>query len=76
MFLLNSGLDECLNDEPEILSYFNSLPMGHRNYFNNYINSAKTPETIAKRINMIIKALSKKQDFGEMIRQGKSATII
>src|SRR5690349_17536180 len=34
-------LMECLQDEPEALKYFNSLPQGHRNYFTKWIESAK-----------------------------------
>ena len=43
-------LIECLQDEPEAFKYFKSLPKGHQNYFTNWINSAKTDPTKAKRI--------------------------
>ncbi|MBA3674286.1 MAG: DUF1905 domain-containing protein, partial [Chitinophagaceae bacterium] len=39
---LNAELLECLADETESLSFFNSLAPGHRKYFSNWIDSAKT----------------------------------
>ena len=65
---------ECLQDEPESLSYFNSLAKGHQNYFTNWINSAKTDPTKAKRIAATLDALNKKWDFGQMIRAMKKTT--
>jgi hypothetical protein len=65
---LNAELMECLADEPESLSFFNSLTPGHRKYFSNWIESAKTDATKTKRIAQTINALSKKWDYGQMIR--------
>lgn len=64
-------LMECLQDEPGALQYFNSLNKGHQNYFTNWINSAKTDPTKAKRIAATLDALNKKWDFGQMIRAMK-----
>jgi sugar phosphate isomerase/epimerase len=64
-------LMECLKDEPEALEYFNVLTKGHQNYFTNWINSAKTDPTKAKRIAAALNALNKKWDFGQMIRAMK-----
>ncbi len=64
-------LMECLQDEPEALEYFNSLTKGHQNYFTNWIKSAKTDPTKAKRIAATLDALNKKWDFGKMIRAMK-----
>lgn len=64
-------LVECLNDEPEAFEYFKSLSKGHKNYFTNWINSAKTDPTKAKRIAATLDALNKKWDFGQMIRAMK-----
>lgn len=61
-------LMECLQDEPEALAYFNSLTKSHQNYFTNWINSAKTDATKAKRIAATLDALGKHWDFGQMIR--------
>jgi hypothetical protein len=59
---------ECLRDEPEATEYFNSLTKGHQNYFTNWINSAKTDLTKAKRIAATLNALNKKWNFGQMLR--------
>jgi hypothetical protein len=69
-----SELMECLTDEPKALSYFHSLPKGHQNYFTNWINSAKTEPTKAKRIAAAINALDKHWGFGEMMRAMKKAS--
>ena len=61
-------LIECMQDEPEALLYFNSLPQGHRNYFTKWIESAKTDATRAKRIALVIKTMVRKMDFGAMLR--------
>lgn len=65
---LNAELMECLADEPGSLSFFNSLPPGHRKYFSNWIESAKTDATKTKRIAQTLNALSNHQHYGEMIR--------
>ena len=62
---------ECLKDEPEALEFFNSLPYGHRNYFGNWIRSAKTVQTKTKRIAQAVDALSKKYLFNIMLRKLK-----
>ena len=63
-----AALLECMEDEPEALKYFNSLPQGHRNYFTKWIESAKTDATKAKRIALVIKTMVRKMDFGTMLR--------
>jgi hypothetical protein len=68
-------LIECLQDEPEALEYFNSLTKGHQNYFTNWIKSAKTDITKAKRIAATINALTKGWDFGQMLRAMKKEKI-
>lgn len=62
-------LIECLQDEPEALKYFNSLPQSHRNYFTKWIESAKTEPTKTKRIALVIKTMIRKMDFGAMLRE-------
>lgn len=65
---LNAELIECLSDEPEGFSFFNTLTPGHRKYFSNWIESAKTDTTKTKRIAQALNALSNHQGYGEMIR--------
>jgi len=62
---------ECLQDEPKAITFFNTLAKGHQSYFIKWILSAKTDETQAKRMAQMINALSKKQDFGTMLRSLK-----
>ncbi len=62
---------DCLQDEPEALKYFNSLPQGHRNYFTKWIESAKTDQTKTKRIALVIKTMVRKMDFGAMLREDR-----
>ena len=68
---LNAALMECLADEPESLSFFNQLTPGHRKYFSNWIDSAKTDATKTKRIAQTLNALSNHQHYGEMLRSLK-----
>lgn len=63
---------ECLKDEPQAYEYFYSLTKGHQNYFTNWIKSAKTEQTKTKRIAQSINALSRRQNFGEMLRALKN----
>jgi hypothetical protein len=67
----SAELMECMADEPEALKNFNNLPKGYQNYFSNWIESAKTETTKAKRIAYAIRFLSKGKNFGEMIRAMK-----
>ena len=69
---LNNDLLECLEDDENAKAYFETLTPGHKNYFSNWINSAKTAPTKAKRIAQTITALSRKQDFGQMLRSLKA----
>ena len=66
-----SELLECLQNEPEALKHFNSLPQGHRNYFTKWIESAKTEPTKVKRIAMVVKTMVRKMDFGAMLREDR-----
>ena len=66
--ILDPDLMECLAGEPGALSFFNELTPGHRKYFGNWISSAKTDPTRIKRIALALDALSRKMNYGEMIR--------
>ena len=68
-------LMECLDDEPEALAYYQSLPRGHRNYFTKWIESAKTDLTRAKRIAATVNAMVYKWDYGTMIRENSKLKI-
>jgi uncharacterized protein YdeI (YjbR/CyaY-like superfamily) len=62
---------ECLKDEPKAFEYYYSLTKGNQNYFSKWIESAKTEQTKTKRIARAVNALSKRQNFGEMLRSLK-----
>lgn len=62
---------ECLQDEPRALARFNSITRSHQHYFINWVKSAKTDITKAKRIAATIGALEKGWDFGQMLRSMK-----
>lgn len=66
-----SDLLECLADEPSAIAWFRQLPKSHQNYFGNWVRSAKTDATRAKRIARVVTAMVRKQDYGEMIRSGQ-----
>jgi hypothetical protein len=63
---------DCLKDEPDAYAKFNSLTKGHQNYFINWVRSAKTEPTKAKRIARSVNALYRGIDFGQMLRDMKS----
>jgi Domain of unknown function (DUF1905)/Bacteriocin-protection, YdeI or OmpD-Associated len=71
-YILSPDLMGCLKEEPASLTFFQSLPGAHQKYFSTWIESAKTPETKAKRIAMAMNGLAKQQGYGEMIRENKS----
>jgi len=69
--LQSQELIDCLNEDKIARQHFESLRPSQRNYFHQYVNSAKGAATKAGRIVNIINAMYKKQDFGEMIRSLK-----
>jgi uncharacterized protein YdeI (YjbR/CyaY-like superfamily) len=72
-FVFNKDFMDCLDDDPEAKSHFQSLTGSHQHYFSKWIDSAKTEPTKVKRITMAVNALAKKWGYGEMLRdaQGK-----
>lgn len=70
-YQVNILLLQCLEDEPVAMQYFKSLPSSHQHYFSKWIESAKTEPTKTKRIAMAVNAMSKRMDFGQMLRSAK-----
>jgi bifunctional DNA-binding transcriptional regulator/antitoxin component of YhaV-PrlF toxin-antitoxin module len=66
--VLSRDLMACLKDDPAAMAAFKKLPGSHQKYFSRWIESAKTAATKTKRIVMTVEALSKKMDFGAMLR--------
>ncbi|MDZ4846655.1 MAG: YdeI/OmpD-associated family protein [Chitinophagales bacterium] len=69
--LLSQDFMQCMEDEPNALAHFKTLPKSHQNYFSKWIESAKTEPTKAKRIAQAVSALAKKWGFTEMARAGR-----
>ncbi len=70
--ILSPDLMACLEEDHQAMTFFKSLAPSHQQYFSNWIESAKTTQTKTKRIVMAVIGLSKKQDYGEMIRSNKT----
>ena len=64
-------LELCLSDEPHLMEGFMKLPMSHRNWYINWLNSAKTEPTRTKRLVKIVSAMDRGMTFSEMMREGK-----
>ena len=69
---LSADLMACLADDPAALTFFQSLPKGHQNYFSNWIEEAKTAETKTKRITQAVTGLSMGLGYSEMMRYFKA----
>ena len=67
----SADLLECLEDDPDAKRHFESLAKSHQNYFSNWIEEARTPDTKAKRIAQSLRGLAMGMNFGEMIRYFK-----
>lgn len=70
---LSEDFLECLSYEEEANAYFKTLPQGHKKYFSDWIESAKTGTTKTKRITMALKGLSMHMGYPEMMRYFKEA---
>ena len=71
-----ADLEECLNDQPHLIENFLKQPRSHQHYYFNWINSAKTDPTRAKRIAMTVNAMDRGYDFGQMLREEKKKKIM
>lgn len=70
---LSAVLMTCLQEDPEALKFFKSLPPSHQSYYSKWIESAKTSATKAKRIVISMNGFSKKQTYSEMMRAYKAS---
>jgi hypothetical protein len=61
-------LQECLDEDPEALTFFMSLAQSHRDYFVKWIEGAKTQPTRVKRVVNTVNAMARRMDYGQMIR--------
>jgi hypothetical protein len=58
----------CLDDVPTAKRYYDTLTPSHRKYFSQWISSAKTDATKAKRIALAIECLAVKLGFSDIMR--------
>lgn len=58
----------CLKDDPKVYQSFLSMPKSHQRYYSDWVSSAKTEPTKAKRITKIMVGLSKGLSFGEIMK--------
>lgn len=65
---ISEELMACLHDDPEALAKFNSLPSSHQRYYSNWIETAKSAETRAKRITKTIIGITSGLSFGETMK--------
>jgi hypothetical protein len=68
---LPEDLHLCLTEESDLRERFMTLPMSHRNWYINWLNSAKTEPTRTKRLVKIVSAMDRSLSFGQMMREGK-----
>lgn len=65
---LSFDMMECLKDEPSAFEYFNGLPQSHKNWFSNWVKSAKGIATTAKRITCVVITCQMKIGYADMIK--------
>jgi len=68
---LDPDFEACLDNDEKANQFFNTLALGHKMYFSNWISEAKTMETKEIRILAALKGLANHFDFGFMIRSRK-----
>ena len=75
LLVINAEFLECLKEDAEANQFFNTLPQGHKRYFNTWIESAKTDPTRTDRIAQTLNALANRLNYGQMIRSLKKNEI-
>ncbi len=65
---LDTDLIACIKEDNMANKVFMGMPPSHQKYYSKWIESAKTPETKARRIAAAITALNEKISFGEMLK--------
>jgi Domain of unknown function (DUF1905)/Bacteriocin-protection, YdeI or OmpD-Associated len=65
----DADLMECINDDKKAKDFYETFNPGAKRYYHNWVKTAKTDETKAKRIAKIIDALARGLNYSEMIRE-------
>lgn len=68
---LDPDFESCLENDDRANEFFNSLTLGHKMYFSNWISETKTMETKEIMILAPLNGLRNHFDFGLMIRSRK-----
>lgn len=64
---LDTDLVDCLQAEPDCANYFYGMNISHQFYFSNWIASAKTEPTKAKRLAHTLEAMQNGWNYSEMM---------
>jgi sugar phosphate isomerase/epimerase len=70
-YRLNAGLLEALDESEPASAAFNKMPRSHQNYYSKWVDAAKTPATINKRLSAIVISLERGMTYAEMLRAQK-----
>ncbi len=70
---ISKDLLVCLQEDNEALKFFRSLSLGMQYYYSQWVESAKTSPTKAKRIVTLVNGLSKRLPFTELMKEYKNA---
>jgi hypothetical protein len=65
---VSTELMTCLQDAPKAEKKFKLMPPSHQMYYSNWITSAKTEQTKAKRIGLTILSMEQNLSFAEMLK--------
>ncbi len=68
---ISADLITCLEDDKKAKVFFMEMPKSHQKYYSNWIESAKTDATKAKRIAMAINGFSKRLTYAEMLKSNR-----
>jgi hypothetical protein len=71
VYQLNTDMMECLEEDVMASRHFHALPKSHQNYYSKYIDAAKTDNTKAKRIAMVVHAMHLNMTYAEMLRHAR-----
>jgi sugar phosphate isomerase/epimerase len=70
---VSEELHACLQDVPKAEKKFKLMPLSHQMYYSNWIESARTIQTKAKRIGLTILSMEKNLTFAEMLKLNAQA---
>jgi hypothetical protein len=72
---LSRDLLQCLKEDVEAQSFFNTLSPFFQSFYSSWIESAKTPETKTRRLVALVTTLAQKQGYHEMMKAYKNTIL-